>query len=488
MEQWEAIIENFDRPPEQCYRTFEKTLELAAALLSTATTQLAPFETEWLVETLLHSPVELLATVSQKRGDEVWRKAVADALKLLARVAGVSHKYYEQIVDICLLTYDPELRKHALACLAEVSKHSVAATRDFARHVQALEEATQCRAPIALLVGELQATLMSSEIIRHSVATRDFARHVQALEEATQCRAPIALLVGALCEHHPAEVCDELTRIWRGYLNMLDSNKNTDTVIKAALEGVCSLFKHFGDELPCAELKQFYDNLAKVYIDKTGCQTACYSILAEHASLFRERVSIDRALRSKLWGAAPSATLLGVYAAAQFENKTAFLNLLTTEVLPHTQSPSYQVKTTALRILAATNSFGDLSQFADVHTLEYELRGKVSHADAELVLWCVEYSLPNSERLLQAAILFYDNLPQAVRKKIVVNGISKSPPELKRATIQFLISQSCEDAAARAWRDLLEDDDVTGAAAAVRALADCLAAALQTIHEHEIQV
>ncbi|XP_063631817.1 uncharacterized protein LOC134803045 [Cydia splendana] len=184
MEQWEAIIENLERPPVQCHRTFEKILETAAALLSTAATQLAPFETEWLVETLVHSPVELLTTVSQKRSDEVWRKAVVDALKLMASVAGLSHKYYEQIVDICLLNYDPELRKHALACLAEVAKHSDA-------------------------------------------ATRDFARHVQALEEATQCRAPIALLVGALCEHHPAVVCDELTRIWRGYLNMLDNNKNT---------------------------------------------------------------------------------------------------------------------------------------------------------------------------------------------------------------------------------------------------------------------
>ncbi|XP_063391030.1 uncharacterized protein LOC134676568 [Cydia fagiglandana] len=481
MEQWEAIIENLERPPDQCHRTFEKILETAAALLSTAVTQLAPFETEWLVDTLLHSPVELLTTVSQKRGDEVWRKAVADALKLMASVAGLSHKYYEQIVDICLLNYDPELRKHALACLAAVAKHSDA-------------------------------------------ATRDFARHVQALEEATQCRAPIALLVGALCEHHPAVVCDELTRIWRGYLNMLDNYKNTDTVTKAALEGVCSLFKHFGDELPCAELNHFYDNLAKVYIEKSGCQAACYSILAEHASLFRERVSADRALRLKLWGAAPPATLLacysiladhaslfrervsadralrlklwgaappatllGVYAVAQCENKTAFINILTTEVLPHTQSPSHQVKTTALRILGATKSFGDLSQFTDVHTLEYELRGKVSHADAELILWCVEYSLSNSERLLQAAILFYENLPQAVRKKIVVKGISNSPPELKRAAIQFLISQSCEDPDARVWRDLLQDDDVTVVTAVVRELADCLAAALQAVQDDEIE-
>ncbi|XP_063631816.1 uncharacterized protein LOC134803044 [Cydia splendana] len=162
-------------------------------------------------------------------------------------------------------------------------------------------------------------------------------------------------------------------------------------------------------------------------------------------------------------------------------------NILTTEVLPHAQSPSYQVKTTALRILGATKSFGDLSQFADVHTLEYELRGKVSHADAELILWCVEYRLPNSERLLQAAILFYDNLPQAVRKKIVVKGISKSPPELKRAAIQFLISQSCEDPVARVWRDLLEDDDVTVVMAGVRELADCLAAALQAVQEDETQ-
>ncbi|XP_048003948.1 uncharacterized protein LOC125240144 [Leguminivora glycinivorella] len=369
MEQWEAIIENLERPPDQCHRTFEKILETATAILNTASKQLASFETEWLVETLLHSPVELLATVSKQRSDEAWRKAVADALKLLATVAGLSHKYYEQIVDICLLNYDPELRKHALLCLAEVAKHSDA-------------------------------------------ATRDFARHVQALEEATQCRAPIALLVGALCEHHPAVVCDELTRIWRGYLNMLDNNKNTDTVTKAALEGVCSLLKHFGDELPCAELNQFYDNLARVYLEKNGCQNVCYTILAEHASLFRERVSRDRALRSKLWGAAPAETLLSIYSVVKSVDKSGLVNILTTEVLPHTASPSYQVKTTALRVLGSSESFGDLSQFVDIHTLEYEMRTKMSYADAELVLWCVEYSLPNSERLIQAAILFYENLPQ----------------------------------------------------------------------------
>ncbi|XP_063371634.1 uncharacterized protein LOC134659857 [Cydia amplana] len=49
------------------------------------------------------------------------------------------------------------------------------------------------------------------------------------------------------------------------------------------------------------------------------------------------------------------------------------------------------------------------------------------------------------------------------------------------------MSQSCEDPEARVWRDLLQGDDVTVVTAVVRELADCLTAALQAIHEDEIE-
>ncbi|CAH2233036.1 jg2429, partial [Pararge aegeria aegeria] len=74
-----------------------------------------------------------------------------------------------------------------------------------------------------------------------------------------------------ICEHHPSAVEDEITRIWRVYLNLLDSNKYSVTVIKSVLEGIGGLFKHFGMELPTRELSIFYNKLV-TYLDLGRCE------------------------------------------------------------------------------------------------------------------------------------------------------------------------------------------------------------------------
>ncbi|XP_073950955.1 uncharacterized protein [Choristoneura fumiferana] len=97
---------------------------------------------------------------------------------------------------------------------------------------------------------------------------------------------------------------------------MLENNKNTDTLTKAILEGICGLFKHFGEDLPTAELNNFYDSLSCVYMKRNGCRSACFKILEPYAGLFRERVSMDKSIRDQLWeciGEESDRAILNIY-------------------------------------------------------------------------------------------------------------------------------------------------------------------------------
>ncbi|XP_073963850.1 uncharacterized protein isoform X2 [Choristoneura fumiferana] len=443
MERWETIVSQRIEPG---YRAFEKLLQTASAVLKS---DLAPFETEWVIDTLLYKPVDLLRTVSERRGEEVWLKALGDAVKLLAEIVAewsYAEKYYEDITNLCLLSYDAELRKHALNCLICVTKRS-------------------------------------------EIGAKNYSRHITSLEQATQCKTPLALLVGAICEHHPSVMCNDINKIWRTYLNMLENNKNTDTLTKAILEGICGLFKHFGEDLPTAELNNFYDSLSCVYMKKNGCRSACFKILEPYAGLFRERVSMDKSIRDQLWeciGEESDRAILNIYrVVSKHVDKRALEKIISIEVLPHTQATHTKAKLTALRILAfvKTSCSGDLSQYVDVQTLENEFRrDKVTHGNADMIQWCIESNLPNSERLLQAAILLYDKLPPTKRKAIVVNGILDSTRDVRQAAVHYLINQSCSsDASLQIWRDLYDvtsDDAIVKSQAVTREFAGYLATAV----------
>nr|XP_034838065.1 uncharacterized protein LOC117994281 [Maniola hyperantus] len=272
MDEWEVIIQSYQ--DESDPKILSKVLQSAENVLAE---DLAPFETEWILSTLLHKPVHLLEVVANKRTDSSWDVFVRGALKLLGDIVtkhASAEKYYDEIVQLCLLHYEPLVKQQALSCVTRVARRSAA-------------------------------------------GARDFARHVSALQETTTCKAPLAVLVGTICEHHPSVVADDVTKIWRVYLNLLDSNKYTVTVTKAVLEGICGLFKHFGMELPTMELNVLYDQLVTC-LDLPRCEEVTLKIFGNYAHLFRERISGDKRVRTLAWccdGVCARPTILAMYRA-----------------------------------------------------------------------------------------------------------------------------------------------------------------------------
>ncbi|XP_045782102.1 uncharacterized protein LOC123878815 [Maniola jurtina] len=428
MDEWDSIIQTCQ--DESDPKIFCKVLRSAEIVLAE---DLAPFETEWILSTLLHKPVHLLEVVANRRTDSSWDVFVRGALKLLGDIVTkheCADKYYDQIVQLCLLHYEPLIKQQALSCISKVARQSPA-------------------------------------------GARDFARHVSALQETTTCKAPLAVLVGTICEHHPSVVADDITTIWRVYLNLLDSNKYTVTVTKAVLEGICGLFKHFGMELPTMELNVFYDKLVN-YLDLPRCEEVTLKFFQNYAHLFRERISSDKRVRTLVCNCnsvCARPAILAIYGVVfdTISDVDHIQKILETEIYPRTKSSRFYERFTALRVLTDAhthNIVSDLSEYVDLQALESHLRnGNVDYETCEAISWSVQSKVPFSDRLLQSAILFYDRFPANKRKDVVVYPLLQADSELRTEITNFLIAESIHPATKeqcmKIWQDLFDTKNNT---------------------------
>ncbi|XP_026333643.1 uncharacterized protein LOC113240528 [Hyposmocoma kahamanoa] len=427
MEKWEALLDCLPTVPDQRY--YGKTIQTAGVLLKE---DLATFETEWITETLLLKPINLLSAIKANNNNNLWSIVLTDFFKLICeyveRWKDVFEKYFVDIVDICYLTHTPQIRNSAIQCLTKVARLS-------------------------------------------SVPAADIARHIASFEQSQTGRAPMAVLIGTICEYHPEMIApDDVIYVWRIYLNQLDSNKNTDTINAAVLQGILGLFKHFGCNLPTAELNEFYDKLTGVFIKIKKCEPVCVDILTSYANLFAERITRDAALRHYLWShnhhvAARACSMV----ICNSRNNQNIQNLVK-ELLHHAQSANSQTKYTALRVLQDIQSKSSIvfttNVQTDVQNLEFELRsGAVEYDTALAISYSIDCNLPNSDKLLQTAILCYDNLPASTRKSTVAYGILNAASDIRNGAIIFLTTETIQDETTiekhlPLWRDLFDMKDI----------------------------
>ncbi|XP_046975389.1 uncharacterized protein LOC124541517 [Vanessa cardui] len=431
MDEWETVIKSYQETSDP--KNITKVLKSAEIVLLE---DLASFETEWFLSTLFRKPINLLNKVSEQRLNNDWSKFTINSFKLIGDIVTKYDSaviYYEDIVTLCLLPYDAQTRQQALSCLTSV-------------------------------------------VARSPLGARDLNQHLIALEMATTCKAPLALLIGAICEHHPDMVEAHMTNIWRVFLNLLDSNKHTVTVIRAVLEGVMGLFKYFEMELPTMELNVFYDKLVS-FLDLPRCETTVLSLLQRHARLFRERacacVRVRGAVRARLGGAGRArarAALRALYAAVALVADDALIKkIITTEIEPLTKSNNYYEKFTALFVLTdvhESKGFGDLNEYIDIQALEFDIRhGNINYETCEAITWCVQSNVLYSDRLLQTAIAFYDKFIQLKRKEVVIHSLLQANKEVRNATVVFLLSETSREGSQeqymQLWRDLFDTNDKT---------------------------
>ncbi|XP_063836742.1 uncharacterized protein LOC135085887 [Ostrinia nubilalis] len=412
MEEWERLVDGYPKNPD--VKLFIKVLKTAEVALKE---DLAPFELDWVTSTLFFKPVSLFDTISAKRNDAAWSKPISDAFKLIGEIVDKCQPehLFENIVTLCLLSYTPNIRKDALSCLARVARQSAEGARD-----------------AQLLITELQ--------------------------DSSTSKTQLAVLVGVIAEFHPELVTESATRIWRIYLNLLESNKNTDTVINSVLQGLLGLFKHFGVDLPIIEFRDLYERISKEYIFKSKCEEVCHSILEHHADLFKELLAKDPRLRLQLWASQASAALRAVYAAiATAVTREQMMKILSSEVYPRVQSVQIRTKYIALRILkycsmtnetsndviagtisdvTAGTSGDSAASECDCCALAYEVkRGGVSIDKADAIHWCLDSSAPGSDKLLQTCLLFHHNIPSSKRRDISVHGLLNAHEDVRTVRI-----------------------------------------------------
>nr|XP_049703878.1 uncharacterized protein LOC110383324 [Helicoverpa armigera] len=421
MDNWASVVSSYPEVPEP--KHYAKAIHSAEIIISQ---DLAPFEIEWLAQTLLFKPINLFETISTKRTNAEWQKTVADSFKLLAKLVDkywdVVETYYNDIIALCTLSLDAATRKEALCCLVGIVKRP--------------------------------AVDVTDELV---------ARHVNALEEATSCKAPLAQLVGTICRYHPEKVQEHHTRIWRIYLKMLQPNNKTDSIVNAVLQGINGLFEHFGDDIEVSQLNSFYDTMTRECIKISKCFEVLLSIFKHHARLFREKLSKDAALRMYMWqfdNKSSLEALCSVYKVVleASENPEAILR---SEVVPHTASRSVVIKLAALNIviLSGTRLTSEVTQC----TVELELllkNKKLSYEEANTISWSINSNASNSETMLLTAIMYSDNLPSSMRDDIIVNGILKASEDVRKAAVIAVVVLSLRagsDQHLCTWRALLHN-------------------------------
>ncbi|CAG4948266.1 unnamed protein product [Parnassius apollo] len=467
MEEWEAIVDKYEEPVEP--RSFLKACQSVKTLLEQ---DLAPFEIDWLLDTLFLKPVNLITTVATKCSDDAWSQSIGDAFKLLSELI-MKHPdhaspHFENIVKLCNLSYDARTRQHALHCLTCVVRHS-------------------------------------------DIGAANHLRYIHALEEDSTCKATMAELVGAICEYHPDMVSEDVTTIWRVYLNLLDSNKFSDTVVRSVLLGILGLFKLFSMDLPTAELNEFYDKLDSCkekyrcredyflcgfsydivvrsvllgilglfklfsmdlptaelneFYDKLDsckekyrCREVYLTILEHYAGLFRERLSADASARKLLWTwlaaqASPQTrpALISVYREiGDTVDETTIRRIVTSEVLPHLQDARAHVRLTAASVLRVCIPYSEDWQenthaLADAPALQHALAaGSLNNDDVETIKWWIETYTSQDDKILKTAIMFHEHIPVKHRKQVVAYGILKAPHDVRTEVVTFLINETCQ--------------------------------------------
>ncbi|CAG9574976.1 unnamed protein product [Danaus chrysippus] len=396
MEEWEKFVDHYEINND-CNKVC-LALKRAKVVLEE---DLAPFESEWIFSTLFQNPVNLFDVVYKRWSDEEYSKATIDALKLLDDAVlkyDNIEKYYEDIVQLCLLPYPTTQRHSALACLTQVARRSVCGARHYNKHVSSLHQGV--------------------------------------------CMTPLVTLIGVTCEFHPHVVSADVNNIWRVFLNILDSNKYSGTVMKAVLQAILGLFKNFGEDLPSGELIRFYDQLVRHF---ETCQTVCIKILTHHAGLFFTCVTRDARTRALLWKLRASDALIAVYKVCDKE--------VLQEVKPYATSADYRERFTAFRIL------GEQAPGLELQELEYQLRnGNVDYELCEGISWCIQTNTPSIHRLLHATIVLYDSLPKNKRPE-VIKSLMNSHTDVVKASITIIITEIMKDQKLSIWSDILSSED-----------------------------
>ncbi|KAJ0170066.1 hypothetical protein K1T71_014672 [Dendrolimus kikuchii] len=414
MDKWENLIEEF--PPDPDVRWYNKMHQTATVTLKE---DLADFEIRRYLRTLFRKPISLIATIQNRRNEISWSKAITDMFKLIGDIVETHgdgewmEEYYEDLSNLCMLNYDPKTQANAYRCLTNIVKRSEYGA---VKHKQIID------------------------------------RFEMSLNPSGTCKAPLAILVGAICEYCPALVKEYTLKVFRIYLRMMDSNRNSDTITNAILKGLNGVFKNL--DLPTAELMMFYTKMSSSsFIKSHKHEEAILTLLENHAGLFREKVAEDLQLREYLWSILKKATGLrgGTVAAALLSVYGALCDVLETRQLKTTikadvvpKVKGYRlVKYTALRILTYVQTNKQISfevdSNVDMQKLEFELRSEnVSYDCVDAIKWCIGSGLPNSNRLLQTAVLYYTNLPTSKRKDIVVDGVLNADSDLRQEITQTL--------------------------------------------------
>lgn len=346
MQNWRDTVTWYPDEPDP--KDYGRALRTATILISE---DLAPFEIEWLAQTLLFKPVHLFEAISLKWKLEDWFKNVSDSFKILSKLVenywDVIENYYTNIIELCMLPFDPQVRKEAIICLISVVKRT------------------------DVEVDEQVVTRLLVE-----------------LEQAKTCKAPLAHLVGTICRYHPEMVQNHYDRIWRIYLSMLQPNNKTDTLVNSVLQGVNGLFEYFGNEIQVVQLNIFYDQISRESIRIPKCLDVLLSIFKHHAVLFKERLAEDKVLRLYLWQIETKSAmeaLTNIYKVI-LPDVADKEGILKSEVLPHAHSQSAVLKHSAIRIIVHAQCLRDQLPNLSGIDLEYLLRvKKLSYEEANTV-------------------------------------------------------------------------------------------------------
>ncbi|KAG7298393.1 hypothetical protein JYU34_018010 [Plutella xylostella] len=428
MEQWESLIESY--PREATLQDLVKAVETAEAV---AKEDLAPFESDWFIRTLLSAPVDLILSVRRHHHEDVWSSTVVRCFSLVEALGERVQDYQEDLFKISQLPHSAAGRRRALLAVRSL------------------------------------APWLGPALASHWPALLHAAQYA---DDAVTVRAARALLVGTICEYHPELLQNEIgAKVWRIFLCTLEAAKTTDTLTNAVLTALDGLLRSCGRDLPTAELNQFYDTLAQEYVYICSCRDACLKLLTNHSNLFPERLAQDLRLRTHLWNEIPNVSLAAeaitsVYLAAT--NASNVESMAVQEVYPRTVSSSALVKNTACCVLATMlNTYRDrlpgVGEQFDRHvsslctSLEFSLSSKLDaigddddkwEYDGELMnlvqqaSWCIQTNVVGCDSLLRSIILLYRKIPAAQRKKYVVHTLLKAEPALRTCAITFLISQT----------------------------------------------
>ncbi|XP_013143966.1 PREDICTED: uncharacterized protein LOC106107610 isoform X2 [Papilio polytes] len=407
MEEWEVIV---DRYQDVQRKSFLEACECAYRVLKD---DLTSSEIAWFVDTLLLEPVNLLTTIANKWKDPVWFDPIGKAFKLLSNVIEKfkeeCSQHFDNIIRICEIPFESRQRALALQCLTSL--------------VPYCEE-----------------------------VANNYNKHLVSLSNEKTCKAPLAELIGAICCHYPDIVKSNVAKIWRVYLNLLDS-KHSDTVMRSLLLGVSGVLKSFGNELDTKEFPVFYKHL----VDSgsiSKCRDVYLKILAKHADLFRELLANDPRIRMSLWQSYPDSdthgvnrqAILSVYNAIEQvfkENRSKFNAIVNTETFKFKHSSNCELKYTVLRVLHAVNTRA-ARVYCDMHAIHALRHDRLTYEHCEMIQWCLEYNLEKDMKLLKSVSVFYKNIPDKYQREIAVNCILRAPSSDRKIAIIFLANETCK--------------------------------------------